>query len=191
MPTRKIDDSELLRLAKSGNSVSTIAEKLGVGKAAVSKRLKALSHALTKDVCLRNAGELVKKEINAVEQLQIINAHANELLELLMRWNRGDKDALQILETQVRYVRVNDEEEPVKEFKFKDPRELALKAMQEIRGQLKLQLEIFQALYDMKAVAEFQREVLEAIGSVSPEIRERIIRNLQERRAVRSTLEFD
>jgi predicted transcriptional regulator len=191
MPTRKIDDSELLRLAKSGNSVSTIAEKLGVGKAAVSKRLKALSHALTKDVCLRNAGELVKKEINAVEQLQIINAHANELLELLMRWNRGDKDALQILESQVRYVRVNDEEEPVKEFKFKDPRELALKAMQEIRGQLKLQLEIFQALYDMKAVAEFQREVLEAIGSVSPEIRERIIRNLQERRAVRSTLEFD
>jgi predicted transcriptional regulator len=191
MPIRKIDDSELLRLAKSGNSVSTIAEKLGVGKAAVSKRLKALSHALTKDVCLRNAGELVKKEINAVEQLKIINAHANELLELLMRWNRGDKDALQILETQVRYVRVNDEEEPVKEFKFKDPRELALKAMQEIRGQLKLQLEIFQALYDMKAVAEFQREVLEAIGSVSPEIRERIIRNLQERRAVRSTLEFD
>jgi hypothetical protein len=62
--------------------------------------------------------------------------------------------------------------------------------MQEIRGQLKLQLEIFQALYDMQAVAEFQREVLEAIGDASPETRDRIIHNLKEKRAIRSTLEF-
>ena len=57
-------------------------------------------------------------------------------------------------------VRVGKDEEEVVEYKLKDPRELALKAMAEIRGQLKLQLEIFQALYDMKAVQEFQQEVL-------------------------------
>ena len=34
--------------------------------------------------------------------------------------------------------------------------ELKLKIMAEIRGQLRLQLEIFQTLYDMKAVQEFQ-----------------------------------
>jgi hypothetical protein len=67
---------------------------------------------------------------------------------------------------------------------------MALKAMTEIRGQLKLQLEIFQALYDMAAVAEFQKEVLEAIGNASPETRDGIVHNLQKARAIRSTLEF-
>lgn len=146
--------------------------------------------ATGKVVALVWAAEVVRQELNTVEQLQKINGYANELLDLLMRWNRGDEEALQILESQVRTVKVKGQEEEVKEYRFKDPRELALRAMQEIRGQLKLQLEIFQALYDMQAVAEFQREVLEAIGDAAPETRDRIIHNLKEKRAIRSTLEF-
>jgi len=191
MAEKKIDDNRLLQLIRDGNTSAEAARKLGVGRAAVCKRLKALNVGVAKDVTLKSAGEIVRKEINAAEQLQKINDYANEILDLLMRWNRGEDEALQILESQVRHVRVNGEEEPVKEFKFKDPRELALKAMCEIRGQLKLQLEIFQTLYDMQAVAAFQLEVLDAIGQASPEIREQIIRNLQERRAIRSTLELE
>jgi predicted transcriptional regulator len=190
MAKPKFTDLELKRLVRRGLSGSAIAERLGVSKSAVSMRVKSLNEAITKDVTLRNAGEIVEREINAIAQLQIINAHANEILDLLMRWQRGEPEALQILESQVRYVKVNGEEEPVKQYTYKDPRELALKAMQEIRGQLKLQLEIFQALYDMQAVAEFQREVLGAIENADPQIRDKIIRNLQERRAIRSTLEF-
>jgi dsDNA-specific endonuclease/ATPase MutS2 len=109
-----------------------------------------------------------------------------------MDWQKGDGKALQILESQVstKKIRVGDQEEFVKEFKFKDPRELALKAMAEIRGQLKLQLEIFQCLYDMKAVQEFQDEVLTAIGEASKDVRDRIIRNLSEKRAIRSVVKF-
>lgn len=128
-------------------------------------------------------------KLDAIGQLQKINDNANELLDLLMRWNRGDETALQILESQVRKVRVRGSEEEVTDYKFKDPRELALKAI-EIRGQINLQLEIFKALYDMKAVAEFQQEVLEAIQDAAPEIRDEIVSNLQKRRAIRSTLEF-
>jgi predicted transcriptional regulator len=190
MAKPKFSDSELKRLVRRGLSGSAIAEHLGVSKGAVSMRLKALNLAIARNVTLRNAGEIVEKEINAAQQLQKINAHANEILDLLMRWNRGDKEALQILESQVRYVRVNGQEEPVKEYKFKDPRELALKAMQEIRSQLSLQLQIFESLYNMQAVAAFQNEVLDAIASVSPELREQIVKNLQERRAIRSTLEL-
>ena len=125
-------------------------------------------------------------------QLQKINDYANELLDLLTRWNRGDKAALQILESQVasKKVRIGNQEEFVKEFKFKDPRELALRAMQEIRGQLSLQLDIYRALYDMAAAAEFQKEVLTAIGEVAPDVREKIVFNLQKARVIRSTLEF-
>ena len=192
MPKKTISIVELEKLVRQGNGVSAIAKKMGVTKGAVSKKLKALNVAVTKDVSLHHAGEIVERKINAIEQLQKINDYANELLDLLMRWNRGDEVALQVLESQVarKKVRVGDKEELVRQYKFKDPRELALKAMQEIRGQLNLQLDIFKTLYDMAAVAEFQKEVLEAIQNASPELRDQIVRNLQKARVVRSTLEF-
>ncbi len=170
MPTRKISDDKLFQLIKDGNSPAEIARKMGVTKSAISKRLKSLNMAITKDVTFRKVDKIIRKEINAIDQLQKINAHANEVLERAMRVIRGEETSQDGMQ--------------------RDPREVALKAMQEIRGQLKLQLDIFQVLYDMRAVAEFQQEVLEAIGDASPEVREKIIRNLQERKAVRSTLEL-
>ncbi len=190
MSGKKISNIELDQLVREGNGVSEIARKLKVSKGAVSKRLKALNVAITKDVTLHHAGEIVEKKLDAIGQLQKINEYANELLDLLMRWNKGDEEALQILESQVRKVKVRGQEEEITEYRFKDPRELALKAMAEIRGQLNLQLEIFRALYDMAAVAEFQKEVLTAIGEVAPDVRSKIIHNLQKARAIRSTLNF-
>ena len=192
MSVKKISNLELEELVRQGNGVSEIARKLGVSKGAISKRLKKLNTAVTQNVALHHAGEIVERKLDAIEQLQKINAYANELLDLLMRWNRGDEEALQILESQVatKKVRVGDQVEFVREYKFKDPRELALKAMQEIRGQMNLQLDIFKTLYDMAAVAECQKEVLEAINDASPELRDQLVQNLQKARVIRSTLEF-
>jgi predicted TIM-barrel fold metal-dependent hydrolase len=189
---KRISILELEQLLRQGNGVSECARRLGVTKGAVSKRLKALRVAITKDVALHHAGEIVEKKLDAIGQLQKINDYANELLDLLMRWNRGDEVALQVLESQVRKVKVKGDgfEHELQEFKFKDPRELALRAMAEIRGQLNLQLEIFRALYDMAAVAEFQKEVLESIKEAAPDVRDKIIFNLEKRRIIRSTLEF-
>ena len=69
--------------------------------------------------------------------------------------------------------------------------DLKLRAMAEIRNQLRLQLDIFQSLYDMKAVQEFQDEVLTAIGDASPDVRDKIIRSLNEKRAIRSAIKFN
>lgn len=63
--------------------------------------------------------------------------------------------------------------------------ELKLKCMSEIRSQLKLQLDIFQCLYDLKAVQDFQEEVVSAIGEVAPDVRNSIISKLNEKRIVR------
>jgi uncharacterized radical SAM superfamily protein len=187
----RIDDNRLLQLIRNGNTISEAARKIGVDKATVSRRLKALNVAINRNVTIRAAHKIVDREINALDQLQKINRDANELLDLLMRWNRGEDDALQVLESQVRKIKVRGQEEEITEFRFKDPRELALKAMQEIRGQLKLQLEIFQVLFDMQAVQQFQAEVLEVIGSVSAEARDGIIRRLTERNALRSALDLN
>ncbi len=190
MSQMKISNIELEQLVREGFGVSDIARKVGVAKGTVSKRLKALNVAINQRVILHDAGQIVEKKLDAIGQLQKINDNANELLDLLMRWNRGDEGALQILESQVRKVKVRGQEEEVAEYRFKDPRELALKAMAEIRGQLNLQLEIFKTLYDMAAVAEFQKEVLDAIASVSQETRDKIVHKLQEKRIIESTLEF-
>ncbi len=187
----RIDNNQLLQLIRNGDTVSEAARKLGVNKATVSVRLKELNVAINRNVTIRAAHKIVDREINALDQLQKINRDANELLDLLMRWNRGEDAALQVLESQVRKIKVRGQEEEITEFKFKDPRELALKAMKEIRGQLKLQLEIFQALFDMQAVKQFQTEVLEVIGSVSTEARDEIIRRLTERNALRSALDLN
>ena len=69
--------------------------------------------------------------------------------------------------------------------------ELKLKVMAEIRGQLRLQLDIFQTLYDMKAVQEFQQEVLNAIGEADKETRNAIINKLNESRAIRTAIQFN
>jgi IS30 family transposase len=60
--------------------------------------------------------------------------------------------------------------------------EVVLKAMAEIRGQLKLQLEIFQALYNVEEVAKWQNEMMDILGEVAPDVRERFYQRLHERR---------
>jgi hypothetical protein len=69
--------------------------------------------------------------------------------------------------------------------------EIKLKTMAEIRGQLKLQLEIFQTLYDFRAVETFQREVLETIKGVDINARNEIINRLSQGQALYKSLKFD
>jgi hypothetical protein len=184
----RTDDEQFLQLIRDGNTVSEMARKMGIGNSAVSKRLRRLNVATNRNIAIRSADKIVDREINALDQLQKINCDANEVLDLLMRWNRGEDVALQALASQARKIRAGGEEEEITEYKLKDPRELALKSMKEIRGQLKLQLEIFQALFDTKAVQQFQAEGLEVIGSVSTEARDEIIRQLTEKNALRSAI---
>ena len=189
----KIDFNELHQLVTKGKGTSEIAKYFSVTPGAVSQAKKKLKISVVKNVALESAHKVVDKNLDAVAQLQKINKDANELLDVLMRWNRGEDEALQILETQVRKVRIGKGEnsEIVKQYKFKDPRELALRAMAEIRGQLNLQLDIFKTLYDMQAVAEFQKEVLTAIGEEAPNVRNRIIQRLKESRSLRQSISIN
>lgn len=191
-----IDKRKLPRLIKIGKTQKQIAEIFGVSEAAVSIAIKNKKIATGKAVTLEVGYKVAEKNLNAVAQLQKINKDANEILDLVMGWARGDKKCIRILETQVKKVKWRDKESgedrelDVQDIKFKDPRELAIKAMSEIRGQLSLQLEIFQTLYDIEAVAEFQREVLDAIAEVAPAVQKTIISNLKKRKALRESVSF-
>ncbi len=177
-------------MLRQGKSPKEVAKFFGVSEVAIWKARKQLNIAVVKCATLEAGHKIVNANLDTLGQLQKINDYANELLDLLMRWSRGDQKALQILESQVRKVKVRGNEEEITEYRIKDPRELALKAMQEIRGQLNLQLDIFKTLYDVQAVAEFQKEVLTAIGEVDPNVRARIIQRLKEGRIIRQSIEL-
>jgi hypothetical protein len=185
-----VDVKKLDKLLRSGKTKSECSRYFGVSPAAITKACRRIGKKKVAVVTIETAGKIVDQNLDAVAQLQKINGYANEMLDLLMRWQRGDDEALRILESQTRKVMIGKGENAVEvtEFKFKDPRELALKAMAEIRGQLGLQFEIFKSLYDMKIVAEFQESVLEAIREVSPEMRDAVITKLKERRALRQSV---
>jgi len=193
MTNAKINDRRLLRLIdKEGKNQSEAARELGVSRQAVSKRLQEIRGKTTRVVVAKKVEQVVDTKLDAMGQLQTINDHANWLLDHVIKWIKGDDVAIQVLEKNIRKVNVGTRTDPqyVDEFKFQDPHQIALKAMAEIRGQLKFQLEIFQALYDLKAAQEFQDEVLAAIGEVAPDVRDKIIYSLNKRRAIRSAIRF-
>lgn len=192
MKAKKLSTAELLRRVDAGQPFTEIAKECGVSRQAVQKRVRALRGKTTRAVVSGKIAQVVDRKLDSAEQLTKINLYANELLDLCMAWGRGDEVALQVLESQrtTRTVRIGDEEISADEFRFKDPRELALKAMAEIRSQLKLQMEIFQAIYDLRAAQEFQEEVLQIIGEVAPDVRKQIIERLNQRRSIREIVRF-
>ncbi len=193
-----INDGKLLELidVKKLNQAQA-ARRLGVTRQAVNRRLIEIRGKTTKVVAAKKIERVVDQKLNAMDQLRNINDSANEILDLVMGWIRGEDDSIRVLESQVKKIVYREDESGkdkeigVKEIKFKDPRELALKAMAEIRGQLKLQLDIFQALFSLQAAEEFQNIVLEIIGEVDPSVRNEIIHRLNAKRAIRSAVKFN
>lgn len=85
--------------------------------------------------------------------------------------------------------RINDKANALLDAAEDDPA-MAVKIMAEIRGQLKLQLEIFEVLYSVQAAREFQAEVLEAIKEADNDTRKKIIDRLNKKRALRAAVQF-
>jgi hypothetical protein len=183
--SNRIDRIKLAKMLQT-KSAAECAKHFNVSEAAISKARKVLSSNIVKVTGLEEAHRVVQSHLNVVEQLQKINSNANEILDSLMKWGQGDSKALPILESQVKKVLGPGKE--LKEWKYKDPRELALRAMSEIRSQLALQLDLFKSLYDIRQVNEFQKEVLEAIGEVDPLVRQKIISRLKEKRILRASV---
>ena len=167
MGQKKISFIQLDQLVRSGKSVSEIAMQLKVTKGCVSKALKRLNVAITKDVALRSAPEIVDHQIDAMGQLRRINDLINSELDYI--------------ESNIQTATGADR---------KDFQRQRLEHVAEIRKQLNLLLDITKTLFDAEEVAAFQQIILEEIGRAGPEVQDRIVSRLNARRAIRSTFEF-
>lgn len=193
MPKPKINDTKLLYLIDEEKlNQSQAARRLGVSRQAIHKRLQKIKGKTTKVLVVKKVEKVVDQKIDAIDQLQKINSDAREILDLCMKWQRGDPVAIRIMESQIRQINVGTREDPImiEKARLKDPREIALRAMSEIRQQLEFQLKLFQALYSVQEVEEFMKTVLEVMREVDPDVRREIVRRLNDKKSVRSAVRF-
>lgn len=173
----KIDEKKLFELIKEGRSQAYMSRYFGCSPAAITQKINKLQKAVITEVA-PVAGHIVAREIRTIDQLCKINRTANALL-----------DSLEV-EVETSELDPITGETQVKKTKTIDRPDIALKAMAEIRSQLKFQMEIFQALTDVRAVKEFQDTVLEVIGQVDPALRDKVVQALVGKNALRSALEY-
>ena len=194
MGKQKFDRVKLSRMLREGKSQKDIAKAMNVSEAAICKAKKELNINVVKNVALENAHKVVDKNLDAVQQLQTINEKANQMLDEVTGEDKIIDRIVKAVEGALTY-----EGDPKKQTAYirriakqvSQDRFLALKSMNEIRGQLSLQLDIFKTLYDLQAIQEFQAEVLSAIGEVETNVRDRIIQRLKETKALRSALQIN
>lgn len=193
----KINLTQLKKMiGKEGKTQAECATFFAVSPAAVSIQMKKLKMAVKRDVAVKLAPEIIKDKRTAIEQLDYLWACTDEILIACMNWLRSNDDpeaALRILESQIKYITVGEGEDAetraVKEYKFKDPRELALKAIGQAVSVNKEKRELLKTLYDVEVVREFMREIVNIIGEASPELKDKLISTIRERGALRSAIE--
>jgi DNA-binding Lrp family transcriptional regulator len=170
MPPRAFTDEQLARLHAQGLGVSQIARALGVGKSAVSRRLKRLKARSIPpgeviDIERQEKPKPIERKLDAFGQLEHINQLCNMELDFLQESLANCKPLQRpIIQKQ------------------------QLAHVQEIRAQIKLLAEIAQAVTHYEEVKKFQEIVLQEIGNVSPEARDKILSRLEKRSSIGSLL---
>ena len=142
-------------LALKGLGVSEIAREMKHSKSSVSRVLKSLKTA--KAIVIAKAGRIVDEKLHASQDLRKIHNRAFQILEKLKTETKENAEKYGLI---------------------------VLKACQAVRKDLELQLRICEALYNAEEVARWQNELMDILGEIDPDARERFYRRYQERRPV-------
>ncbi|MBI4961639.1 MAG: hypothetical protein HY913_00025 [Desulfomonile tiedjei] len=178
MPKPKFSDYDLGERIRQGKKVSEIAAEFGVSVQAIYKRSKRYHLNVSKDVAFHQAAAVNRQHLDWSAQLMKINETANTLLDRLI-------DVVQAKEQGDRKEKLKDLEPLLGDKGILDA---AVKIKAEIRQQLRLLMDAWKQKYDVEQIDLFQRIVLEEIGKAAPEVREQIIKRLQQECAVTSVM---
>jgi DNA-binding transcriptional regulator GbsR (MarR family) len=160
---RKCTDEQIRHLAEQGLGVAEIARRLGVTKGAISQRCRKLEIDMSLEVVSKRGLDQARSEFSPIEQIHKINEKAHAILDKLGDCvQEGKIEAKEAL--------------------------LALKAMKEIRSQIKLQLDVAEAFLNYESEIAFRKEVIEIIEAVEPGAKNEIIRRFKDKRSLGSLL---
>ena len=143
----RINNQKLCQLlVEDGRTQKQATVDSGASEAAVSKRLKKLRWNLTRHVGLKRFREVADRGLDVFAQLHAINRTIREELAWAVdaaRQPAGDRKSLQ---------------------------QVIADLAGEIRKKLAFQVDVLGSLHDMRAVADFQQEVLDAIQEPRPKV---------------------
>ena len=184
----KIDPALLQRWTDQGKSQTWIALQFGVSPQAISKHVKHMGLAKAKYLVEDGLRPAIKHKINAIEQLTNVNRAANKLLDLLEKWSDGDEEAVRILESQTKMMNIGTRAEPqmMEIATVKDPRELMIRVMAEIRMQMQTALDIQKTMYHLEDVKAILDGIVKIVQEhVKPDVQKLITDEVMKQKALR------
>ena len=158
MRTLKTDIVKLRELHARGMRVTAIAQELGVNKSNVSRQLKKLNLAATKNIIVEQAPKVVRKYVDDIDHMQAIINEANRIREVLSKsTDRADMD-------------------------------LSLKACNQSLKQIVAKAEMAKIWHNMDVVAAYHEIIIELLRQTSPKLRDDFLRKIDEHRALSRAL---
>ncbi len=196
----KIDQELMMRMISEGKTIASIARHFGCRWQAIAEMKKRIEKrlALIPDA---ERSELARDNIDTVHQLRKMNDHIldelkrcrrlidrqdelakeREKLEDQVKHNPEDTDLVKKLNS-IGLTNINDI------LKIQN-NIIAISA--EVRKQIELQVKIYETVYNIRLVGEFQEEILNILRSVDPALRDATIKRLKERRSMRGLVRLD
>ncbi|RJP77990.1 MAG: hypothetical protein C4524_07330 [Candidatus Zixiibacteriota bacterium] len=177
MRPRKISDTELWELAEQGLGPTAIAQRVGMAKSSVHQRLQQLRLGINKNATMHHAGEILQLKINLWQEMAANHRQATAFRDRLLR-ALGEGEA------------AKEERKKLEEVLGENPpyADLYQKAVAECRHGNGLLLKAQRDVIAAQEQAEFQKETIEAIRRVNPEVADQILQALLEASAIRSAI---
>jgi hypothetical protein len=175
MVRAKITDyKELERLVRETDmTVEQIGKQFGVCKGTASKAIAKLGNVITREGTLRGAAEIANRKLKLTRRLDTsTRILEKELKYTIAQMNACDSTAVKVDDSDSRDL-INKE-------RMKWQAQM-VKISAEIRQQLGLLRELKQADYELSQIERFKELVLQEIGNASQEIKDRIIKGLNQR----------
>jgi hypothetical protein len=166
MAPPKLDQSALGQFLEAGHTQVEAATHFGVSEAAISQRVKQQRLNTSKVVAFERAAEVGDQQLTAVERL----GYLQQVIQ-----DRLTRAVQQLDQPGANEAALTDR---------------VLKLAAEGRAQLRLQVELSQALIDLNAVREFEGEVFYAIRQEGTAVAHRILDTLKPRRALRPSVDL-
>jgi transposase len=197
----KIDENVMMQMYRDGKNAADIARHFGCTYMAVVNMKKRVEGRLLRvpDV---SGSQLSRQNIDTVAQLKLMNEHVLKELKRSQRLiDREDKLVIEYdrLEKQVKKDPTNNELIQKLKVAYAGVSVPDILKIQtniiaisgEVRKQIELQVKIFETIYNVTMVSEFQEEIIELLRQVDPVLKDQIIKKLKERRNIRSITKMD
>jgi hypothetical protein len=149
------EKDQIKELRLKGVGVNEIAREMKRSPSTISKVLRSLK--ISKLITVAGTKRLMDNKLRAFEDLKKIHNRTMQMLDTLKTQTEADSGKNGIL---------------------------VLKACEGIRKDLELFLRLCEVLYNVEEVARWQSELMDVLGEMDPDARERFYRRLQERRPV-------